>query len=39
MLSGYPLVASLLAPEEGRSNPHGNRSNANGLLSPPPYLN
>ena len=29
MLSGYPLAASRLAPEEGRSNPHGNC-----LLSP-----
>ena len=39
MLSGYPLAASLLAPEEGRSNPHGNWSNAMSLLSPAPYLN
>ena len=33
MLSGYPLAASLLAPKKGRSNPQGNWSNANGLLS------
>ena len=39
MLSGYPLAASLLAPKKGRSNPHGNRSNAMSLLSPAPYLN
>ena len=39
MLSGYPLAASLLAPKKGRSNPQGNWSNANGLLSPGPYLN
>ena len=39
MLSGYPLAASLLAPKKGRSNPQGNWSNANGLLSPAPYLN
>ena len=39
MLSGYPLAASLLAPKKGRSNPHGNRSNAMSLLSPARYLN
>ena len=39
MLSGYPLAASLLAPKKGRSNPQGNWSNANGLLSPARYLN
>ena len=33
MLNGYPLAASLLAPKKGRSNPQGNWSNANGLLS------
>ena len=38
MLSGYPLAASLLAPKKGRSNPQGNWSNANGLLSPARYL-
>jgi hypothetical protein len=39
MLSKYPLAASLLAPKKGRSNPHGNWSNAMSLLSPAPYLN
>ena len=39
MLSGYPLAASLLAPKKGRSNPHGNWSNAMSLLSPARYLN
>ena len=33
MLNGYPLAAPLLAPAQHHSNPKGNWSNANGLLS------